>query len=262
MFPKIIAIGDFFLPTYGVLVAAGFLIGLWIAARLAARAGLNPQTVTDLGVYVALAGLVGAKLLMAAYDFRYYAEHPGEFFSFATLQAGGVFYGGLIAALLVAVWYVRSSKLEFLPVADVFAPGIAAGHAIGRLGCLAAGCCWGLQCDRPWALTFNDPEAHRLVGVPLGIPLHPTQIYEALAELVVFGVLYRQFLKPHSAGRIIGLYLILYPAARFVVEFFRAHERPNPLGWKLSAAQWITLGLIGLGSWLVQRRTGKTVKPA
>jgi phosphatidylglycerol:prolipoprotein diacylglycerol transferase len=262
MFPKVISIGAFFLPAYGLLVAAGFLVGLWITARLASRAGLNPQTVTDLGVYVALAGLVGAKLLMMAYDFSYYVEHPGEIFTFATLQAGGVFYGGLIAALLVAIWYVRSNKLEFLPVADAFAPGIAAGHALGRLGCLAAGCCWGIQCDRPWAITFRDPEAHRLVGVPLGVPLHPTQLYEAFAELATFGILYRQLAKSHAPGKIIGLYLIFYPSARFVIEFFRAHDQPNPFAWKLSTAQWITLALIGVGSWLVLRKPGRLAQSA
>src|SRR4051794_30535859 len=110
MFPKIFSYGDFFLPTYGVLVTAGFLLGLWITNRLAHRQGLNGQLVTDLAVYVALSGLAGAKLLMILYDFKFYVEHPGEIFSLSTLQAGGVFFGGLITALIVAVWYVRKMK--------------------------------------------------------------------------------------------------------------------------------------------------------
>jgi len=254
MFPKIFSIGDFFLPSYGVLVTIGFLLGLWVTGKLARRNGLDPQLVTDLGIYVALAGLGGAKLLMLIYEIPYYIQHPGEIFSLATLQAGGVFFGGLIAALAVAVWYLRSRKLSFLPVADVFAPGIAIGHAIGRIGCFSAGCCWGQACDRSWAVTFTDPEAHRLVGVPLGIPLHPTQLYEAGGEFLIFLYLYRQIARPHGVGSIIGQYLILYPLVRFAVEFLRAHEQANPWGLALTAAQWMTLGLLGLGVWLVIRR--------
>lgn len=252
MFPKLISFDGFFLPTYGVLVTLGFLLGLWMTGKLAQRQNLNPQLITDLGIYVALAGLAGAKLLMFVYDFGYYQRHPKEILSFSTLQAGGVFYGGLIGALLVAVWYVRSRKLAFLPVADVFAPGIALGHAVGRLGCFAAGCCWGAECARPWAVVYENPDAYQLVGVPLGVPLHPSQLYEAFAEAIIFAILYRQSIKPHPPGRIIGLYLILYPFARFLVEFVRTHEQANPFGWVLSNAQWITLGLIALGVWVVR----------
>lgn len=253
MFPKLFTIDGFFLPTYGVLVTVGFLAGLWITARLARRRGLDPQTAMDLGVYVALAGLAGAKLLMLIYDFDYYRRDWSRVLSFSTLQAGGVFYGGLVAALLTAVWYLRSRRLPLLATADIFAPGIALGHAIGRLGCFAAGCCWGIRCDRPWAVTFRNPDAQELVGVPLGVPLHPTQLYEAAAELAIFGFLYWRFGRPHGAGRIIGLYLVLYPAARFWIEFVRAHEQANPFGWVLSASQWITLGLLGAGFWLLWR---------
>ncbi|MCS7024805.1 MAG: prolipoprotein diacylglyceryl transferase [Bryobacteraceae bacterium] len=247
MYPKLFSIGGFYLPTYGLLVALGFLLGLWITAKLAPRRGLQPQTATDLGVYIALAGLVGAKLLMFLYDFRFYRNHPEEIFSLSTLQAGGVFYGGLIAALAVAAWYLRSRKLAFLPVADVFAPGIALGHAIGRLGCFAAGCCWGTACDRPWAVTFDKLDAYQLVGVPLGVPLHPTQLYEAAAEAVIFVLLYQLFRRDPPPGRVIGAYLVLYPLARFFIEFVRFHEQPNPFGLILSNAQWMTLGLITLG---------------
>lgn len=260
MFPKLFSIGDFFLPTYGALVAAGFLAGLWVTGRLARRRGVDPQVIVDLGVYVALAGLIGAKLLMILYDFPSYVNNPRELFSFATLQAGGVFYGGLICALAVGAWYMRKRKLPFLATADLFAPGVALGHALGRLGCFAAGCCWGTHCDRWWAVTFRDPEAHRLVGVPLGIPLHPTQLYEFGAELTIFWVLWRLIGRPHPAGRVIGLYLVLYPAARFLVEFVRTHEQTNPFGWVLSLGQWITLGLFGFGALLLARTGGTKVR--
>ncbi len=254
MHPKLITIGDFFLPTYGVLVALAFLAGLWVAARLAKRTGLNANDVTNLGVYCALAGLAGAKLLMFVFDWRYYANNPREIFSLSSLQAGGVFQGGLIVALITALVYMRRKKLPGYRTADVFAPGLALGHAIGRLGCFSAGCCWGLECHRPWAVTFTNPEAHRLVGVPLNVPLHPTQLYEAAVEAIIFVILYRRFLKPHAAGSIIGLYLLLYSTARFLIEFVRYHQQPNPLGGPLSATQWIALLLLGVGAWLVRRR--------
>jgi len=246
MYPEIFHIS--FLHTYGVLVAAAFLCGLWVASRLAKRAALNVEAVTNLGIYCALAAIVGAKLMMFLVDIPYYTEHPGEIFSFSTLQAGGVFYGGLLGALAVAWWYLRKTRLPALRTADIFAPGIALGHGIGRLGCFSAGCCWGVKSSLPWAVTFTNPVSNQLVGVPLGVPLHPTQLYESFAEFLIFGILYWRFRKPHSTGTIISLYLMLYGSARFVVEFFRFHEQGNLWGGPLDTSQWISIALFLLGA--------------
>src|SRR5579862_4158224 len=200
MYPEIFHLS--FPPTYGVLVALAFLAGLWMVSRLAKQARLNPDAVTNLGIYCALAAIVGAKVMMFVVDAPYYFEHPREFFSLATLQAGGVFYGGLIAALAVSWWYMRKTRLPGWKTADVFAPAIALGHGIGRLGCFSAGCCWGIECHLPWAVTFSSPAAHDLVGVPLAVPLHPTQLYESFAEFIIFGILYRQFNREHTPGAI------------------------------------------------------------
>lgn len=253
MFPQIIHIGSFFLPTYGVLVAAAFLVSLWMVNRLSRRAGMDADAVMNLGIYTAIAGMVGAKVMMVLLDLGYYTRNPGELFSFATLQAGGIFYGGLIGALVTAFLYMRSRKLPGLATADVFAPAIALGHSIGRLGCFAAGCCWGAECHLPWAVTFTNPEANRLTDVPLGIPLHPTQLYEALGEAVIFVVLYRWFAKPHRPGSIIGLYLALYSTVRFLVEFVRAHDKANFHVGPIVVEQWIALGLFALGLFLMRR---------
>jgi len=110
-----------------------------------------------------------------------------------------VFYGGLIAALACPGGTCEDPSAG-LKTADVFAPAIALGHGIGRLGCFSAGCCWGVLCHRPWAVTFTNPVSNRLVGVPLGVPLHPTQLYEACAEFAIFGILYWRIGKPHAAG--------------------------------------------------------------
>jgi phosphatidylglycerol---prolipoprotein diacylglyceryl transferase len=246
MYPEIFHIS--FLHTYGVLVALAFLAALWMTSRLAKEAKLDPETVTNLGIYCALAAIAGAKVMMFLVDFRYYMEHPGEYFSLATLQAGGIFYGGLIAALGVSWWYMRRTRLPLLKTADVFAPAIALGHGIGRLGCFSAGCCWGVECHRPWAVTFTNPVANDLVGVPLNRPLHPTQLYEAFAEFAIFGILYWRVRKPHDAGAVISLYLMLYSTARFIVEFFRYHEQGNLWGGPLDTSQWISLALFALGA--------------
>ena len=237
-----------FLHTYGVLVAAAFLVGLWMTGRLAKRAGLDYDSVLNLGIYCALAAIVGAKLMMFLVDVPYYRDHPGEIFSLASLQAGGVFYGGLLAALAMAFFYLRRKRLDPLRTADVFAPGIALGHGIGRLGCFSAGCCWGVETRLPWAVTFTNPEAHNIVGVPLNVPLHPTQLYEAAAEFVIFALLYRAIGKPHYRGAIISLYLMLYSAVRFAVEFVRFHEQGNLFGGPLNTSQWISLALFALGA--------------
>lgn len=259
MYPKLIEIGDFYLPTYGVLVALGFLAGLWVTVKIARRTGLSPETITNLAVYVALAGMLGAKILMILFDWRDYAAQPGRIVSLETLQAAGVYQGGLILALLTAVLYARRQRLPFLLTADVFAPGVALGHAIGRLGCLAAGCCWGVRCDLPWAITFHDPAAFALTGVPLEVPLHPSQIYESLTEFLLFGFLYWRFPKAGGTGQIVGLFLVLSSAARFGIEFTRFHEQG--LVWGLSITQWIAIALAALGAGLLLRSRQAAAAP-
>ncbi len=251
MFPKLVEWGSFYLPTYGVLVAIAFLLAIWFTGRLGRQAGLSTELVTNLAVYCALAGMVGAKLLMFVFDWKIYAEDPSQIFTFSTLQAAGVYQGGLLLALLTAFLYMQRMKMPKLLTADVFAPGLALGHAIGRLGCFSAGCCWGLQCDRSWAVTFRNPDAHELTGVPLNVPLHPSQLYESGAELLIFAFLLWYIRRPHKTGTVIGMYLVLYSVARFAVEFFRHHDQALPFGGPWSLTQWISLLTLVLGMWLV-----------
>ena len=252
MFPKLISIGSHFLPTYGVLVALGFLAGLTVTSRLAKRSGLESAKVIDLAVYCALAGLLGAKILMILFDWPSYMSGQFKIFSMSTLQAAGVFQGGLVLAFVTAVLYMRKARMPLLPTLDVFAPGIALGHAIGRLGCLAAGCCWGKECTLPWAITFRNPEAADLTGVPLNVPLHPSQLYEMFTEAALFGFLYWRFGKAHAPGKIMGLYLVLSSIARFGIEFTRYHEQG--LYYGLSLTQWIAIALAGVGAIMLFRR--------
>ncbi len=243
MFPKLISIGSFYIPTYGVLVALGFLAGLWTTLRLARRAGLPPEKITNLAVYCAMAGIVGAKLFMFLFDFGDYIRNPGQIFTLETLQAAGVFHGGFIAALLVAVLYMRRQALPVLGTMDVFGPGIAIGQAIGRLGCFAAGCCWGKECSLPWGVRFRSDFA---APVPLDKTLHPVQLYESAADLLIFGLLYRRATQKHPPGQVIGLYMVMYSSARFIIEFFREHEQS--LVGPFSLTQWIALAVFVAGA--------------
>jgi len=261
MLPKLISIGSFFIPTYGTLVAIAFLAALWVTIRLAKRASLPSELVMNLAIYCALAGLAGAKLFMILFNFGDYWSGREQLFSLATLQAAGVYQGGFVVAFITAALYMRRQHLPLLQTCDVFAPGIALGQAIGRIGCFSAGCCWGIPTHRPWGVTFHNPAAADLTGVPLGIPLHPTQLYECVADAAIFALLYWRIGKTHTAGAILGWYLALYSVARFVIEFFRYHEQG--LHYGLSYTQWISLVTLiaGIGLLILRRGAPKLAFP-
>jgi phosphatidylglycerol:prolipoprotein diacylglycerol transferase len=244
------------LHTYGVLLALAFLAGLFVANRLARRTGLEAERVTDLAVYVLIAGLIGAKALLVAVEWPYYSTHPREIFSL--VQSGGVFYGGLLAALPVAIWYVRRHHLDGWRTADVLAPGVVIGQSVGRLGCLAAGCCYGRPTHSAWAITFRDLYAARTVGTPLDVPLHPTQIYESAAAALIFAALLTLSQRKRFDGQVVLAYVILYSAVRFAIEFFRGDPRGSVFGGLLSTSQLIaivlSLAAAGLWPYLAKRR--------
>lgn len=253
MFPRLFELGSFAVPTYGVLIALGFLAGVTVVSRLSPRAGLRPEKVTNLAVVLLLSAIVGAKLFMVVDNWGYYAADFSRLFSWSALRSGGVFYGGLLSALAVAYYYTRSQKMPWLATADVLAPGLAVGQAIGRLGCFAAGCCWGRPTDVAWAVTFRDPAANSFTGVPLHIPLHPTQLYESLGAALIGCFLLWRYLRPHGPGAILGAYLVAYSVFRLVVEFFRDEgARTLVLGDVVSTTQCVAAGLSLLGLWLLR----------
>ena len=256
MYPKLISIGSFYIPTYGVLVALGFLAGLWVTLHLARRAGLAPEKITNLAVYCAIAGIIGAKLFMFLFDLGDYVRNPGQIFSLETLQAAGVFHGGFLAAILFAAFYMRREQLPVLGTMDVFAPGIAIGQAIGRLGCFAAGCCWGRECDLPWGVRFRSDAAS---PVPLDKTLHPVQLYESAADLLIFFLLFRRAQQKHPSGQVIGLYMVLYSTARVIIEFYRVHEQS--LVGPFSLTQWIALGVLVAGAVILARTRTAAPQP-
>lgn len=266
MFPQLFHIGSFAVPTYGILVASGVLLGLWISVRNSARQGIKPENAWDFGIAVVLAGILGSKILYILVDWKTYAEHPKEIFSLSTLQAGGVFSGGLIGAFIVAWWFLRKYNMPALATCDAFAPGLALGHAIGRIGCFSAGCCYGKPTTHFWGVTFTNPVANANAGTPLNIPLEPTQLIESAAELIIFGILTWMFARKKFDGQVFGAYLFLYGIARFLIEFLRDDPgRGGPyFGGALSGTQLISIGLVLAGGiiWYLRPATKVVVATA
>jgi phosphatidylglycerol:prolipoprotein diacylglycerol transferase len=243
MYPRLFELGPVTVYTYGVLLAAAYLLGLKLAMVRAKNRGLDANRVLDLGIYIIISALIGAKLLLLITDFRTFTANPRELLTLA--RSGGVFYGGLILAVVVALGYIRKVGLPLWTTTDVFAPGIALGHVVGRFGCLFAGCCYGKPTTLPWGITFRDPFAAANVGTPLGVPLHPTQLYEAGAELLILGILLVTERKGRSfPGRTFWLYMLLYAISRFIIEFYRGDERGIIMGF--STSQFISLILAPL----------------
>jgi phosphatidylglycerol:prolipoprotein diacylglycerol transferase len=256
MHPILFEIGRFPVYTYGLLLAAAYLLGLQFALRRARAVGLDPNRVMDLGIWIIVSALVGAKLLLLIVEFDQFSRDPAELLNLA--RSGGVFYGGLIAAVAVALWYLRRHRMPMWTVTDVFAPGIALGHVIGRLGCVFAGCCFGRPANVPWAITFTNEFAARNVGTPLGIPLHPTQLYEAGAELLILIMLLVTERRGRTfPGRTFWLYMLLYAISRFVIEFYRGD--PRGMVGDFSTSQFVSLVLAPLSVIMLvvlARRTG------
>ncbi len=243
MYPRLLELGPITVYTYGVLLAAAYLFGLQLARVRAKQRGLDANRVLDLGIYIIISALVGAKLLLLITDFKSFTADPRELLTLA--RSGGVFYGGLIVAVIVALWYIRRVGLPLWTTCDVFAPGIALGHVVGRFGCLFAGCCYGKPTTRPWGITFTDPFAAANVGTPLGVALHPTQLYEAGAELLILIVLLVTERKGRPfPGRTFWLYMLLYAISRFIIEFYRGDDR-GTVGM-FSTSQFISIVLAPL----------------
>ncbi len=253
MHPELIRIGSFALPSYGVMMALGFLAGLWLVRKRAPAFGLAPDAASDVGIWLLLSGLVGAKVLLVIVEWPQYVSSWEGLKDLA--RAGGVFYGGLIGAVLGTAILLRKRRIPFFTFADIAAPSIALGQFLGRVGCLLAGCCWGRQCDLPWAITFSDPVANTNVGVPLGIPLHPTQVYEAVGTLALC-ILLLVFERRRYSGETFVRYLFGYAILRFTIEIFRGDPRGSVFG-AMSTSQFIAICLVVTAAaiWALRRRT-------
>jgi phosphatidylglycerol:prolipoprotein diacylglycerol transferase len=249
MYPDLFRIGNFPINTYGVFLALAFLGAIMITVRLSGRDRLPRERIYDLCLWMLLASLIGSKVLMLFTE-PDYREHPSLLFSLDFLRSGGVFYGGLIGAVLTGYFLMRRYKLPWWKTADACAPGIALGNALGRQGCFSAGCCWGKPTTLPWGVKFTEL-GHEITGVPTGVYLHPTQLYESFAMLIVFFFLLWLHRHRRFSGQVILFYALLYAAVRFVIEFFRDDPRGDIFGLTtltgLSTSQLIGI-VVGLAA--------------
>jgi len=243
VFPKLVDFGqvnlwgsniELFLPTYGFLLAVGFLLALKFATSRGKEQGIESHLTLDLGLYILISALLGAKLLLLFVDWDHYSQNPTSL-----LRSGGVFYGGLVAAVLTSLWFFQKHRLNTWQMTDIMAPSIALGHAVGRLGCFSAGCCYGKPTTLPWGVTFTDSYAQQIAGVPLEVPLHPTQLYEAGVEALIFLTLLLLARHKKFDGQIFWSYVIFYSVARFVIEFLRGDHRGFLFDGALSTSQFI-----------------------
>ena len=249
MFPRLLELGPVTLHTYGLLLATAYLTSIMLASRLAEKEGVSSNRIWDLGLVVIISALLGAKLLLIVTDWSGYLERPSRLLSVEFWQAGGVYYGGFIGAVLgAAIWVSRSPDLKFWTIADGAAPAIALGQSIGRMGCFAAGCDYGKASDLPWAVTFTSEYAHEHIGVPLNVALHPTQLYESGATFLIFWILLGIYKRRRFPGQVFFSYLLLYGATRFSLEFFRGDlGRGFVFGELLSTSQFISLLIVPVG---------------
>lgn len=256
MYPILIEFGFLNLKifTYGLLVASGFFSGVLLAARWAKQDGLDQQRILDLCFYIALAALVGGRALYIIVEYRYFLSNPIEVLKF--WKGGLVFYGGLIGAVSVSWYYMVKHKLPIWQVADVLAPCLALGQAVGRWGCFFAGCCYGVQTDVPWAITFIDPKSL----APLNVALHPTQIYLSLNALIIFGVLVWLRKRKSFNGQVFWVYGILYSIGRFIIEFYRGDDRGYAVPDILSTSQFIGIFVLIFSIFMLARL--RSQKPA
>lgn len=242
MHPVLIQLGPVTVHTYGFLIAIGFLIALLLAVTQAKREGIPPAKIMDLGFYILLAAIIGSRLFFVLINARHYAANPIDILKI--WEGGLVFYGGVLLAVPVTIWYVRKTGMNLWGTADIFAPSIAIGHVFGRLGCFAAGCCYGKAAENlPWGIIFTNPECL----APTHVPLHPTQLYESAGELVIFASLIVLRTRKSFTGQLFIMYLILYALLRFIVEFFRGDPERGFIWGHLSLAQGISILLLSTG---------------
>ena len=230
MYPVLAKFGTFELRSYGIIVLLSVFLGLWLSAREARRKGIDPELVKDFAFYALLGGIAGARIYYVVFSNpAYFLQKPWEI---VAVWHGGIgIIGALLGGFLAALWYCRKKQLSFWRFADALAPGVAPGQAAGVIACLLNGDSYGKPADLAWAITYTDPRSM----APLNVPLHPVEIYEMAAYLLVFLLVWQTRGRFKTPGISFFTYLAGYGAARFAVEFFRGN--PAIFAWGIPAAQ-------------------------
>lgn len=254
MWPILTRVFDYELGTFGVLMGVALLTALWVARSLGKRDGLDPRKVNDVGLATLASAIFGSKLL-AFLVLAYSGVSP----TWADMRTAGAIHGGLIGAMLAIFFIGRAMKLPLDRLFDAYVPATALGQAIGRIGCLSAGCCYGSPSALPWAITFSDPRALDLGGVPLHTTLHPVQIYDAGLHLMIFLVLVALHRRKFLVGRLFAPWCVLEGCTRFYIETFRGDLGRGiwfNLPW-LSTGRATSLLMIALGLALIFREQSR-----
>lgn len=230
MLPVLIKIGPVTIHTYGFMFALGVLMAILLVLRKAKKESLDTKIVADFIFFTLLIGLLGAKLFLFFVEIKYYLKYPSEIKYLLT--SGGTFYGGLIFGALFAAWYIRKHRLDYKVLSDITAPAIALAHFFGRLGCFSAGCCYGRPAaDSFLGIEFTSQYAHNHTGVPLNTSIFPTQLMEALLNLLNFVILMVWLRKKKFDGQVFCIYILNYSLIRFFIEYFRGdHDRGYIMG--------------------------------
>jgi phosphatidylglycerol:prolipoprotein diacylglycerol transferase len=237
MHPIALKLGPLTVHWYGVLVAIGFLAGLWTASRRAKSVGIAPEKIFDLGPWLIIGGILGGRVLYVISYWR--EEFAGNLSEIFMVQHGGlVFYGGLVGATIAGIFYLHLKKLPLWNVADIVAPSIALGYVFGRLGCFMNGCCYGRACEAPWAVHFPADHATH------GAPVHPTELYDSFLNLGFYFFLAWLFRRRKFEGQIFAMYLVGYALLRSFVEYFRGDYPMHYLGGVATPAQLVSIGVI------------------
>jgi phosphatidylglycerol:prolipoprotein diacylglycerol transferase len=232
-------LGSWTLPlhSYGLMIAIGFLFGISVVKKLSVRNSMDPEKIADLSFWLLLTGFLGARALFIITRIDYFLSNPLEMVK--VWEGGLVFFGGLITATAYAFWFFRKHRLNVWKMIDVLSPGVVVAHAFGRIGCLAAGCCYGRPTGQPWGIRLES----ELVEASLrGIPLHPTQIYESSALFILFAGLMYVSKNKRFDGQVGLTYFMLYPIIRSIIEVFRGDTVRGFVidGW-LSTSQFISI---------------------
>ncbi len=236
MHPELLHIGPLTVYTYGFMMATAFLVGYLILKHEAVKRGDNPDFASSIIFWGAIGGILGAKIFYLIEFFHEVLQDPiGMIFS----GAGLVYHGGLVGGAAAVILLIVLSKKPLGEWVDIIGPVLLIGQGIGRIGCFFAGCCHGVACDLPWAVTF--PYA----SPPANYPVHPTQLYETLINISLFFVLVK-LIRPRTkrAGTTFALYLIFAGVERFFMEFIRVNPKVS-LG--LSSAQFTSMALVMAG---------------
>jgi len=237
MYPHLIDLGPVRIYTYGFFLALGFVAAIYVAGREARRLGVPSGRFYDLCFFGILAALVGSRLLYVILEYPKFLADPLQVF--ALWKGGLVFHGGVIVAVLVVFWYMRRHALPVASTFDALGYGMPIGQALGRVGCFMAGCCYGSPSNLPWAVIFTHPES---LCDQKGIALHPSQLYEAVLALGIFGVLYWLKTRKRFEGQLVLSYFCLAGLARFGVEFVRSpFDYRGPEYWGLPLTQIVAL---------------------